>query len=85
MPGPRALLGIPDVEPNLRHVGWNSQAAEDGIRWPGKGPDHYIASNAKFSAKGPLGLKFYRQPNLRLALEQGSMEEKRGRKEERKV
>lgn len=64
MPDPRALLGIPNVEPNLRHVRWNSQAAEDGILWPGRGPDHCIASNAKVSAKGPLGLKFYRHPYL---------------------
>lgn len=61
MPGPRALLRIPDVEPNLRHVEWNSQAAEDAMLWPGRGSGHCIASNAKFSAKGLLGLKSYRQ------------------------
>lgn len=29
VPGPRACLEILDVEPNLCHVGWFSQGAED--------------------------------------------------------
>lgn len=52
MPGPRAPLRVPDVEPNLRHVEWNNQAAEDDVLWPGRRPDHCIAS-----AKGLLGLE----------------------------